>query len=461
MSDETNIEFHSAKDQHPEPSRLGAAAATVIGVIPIFATLAYGAVEPWAFAIIALLTGVLVAIWAIDGLLRGQLRIAVSALMIPFAALIGIGIIQLLPLRTPDAPGIGIPVTSSLTLNPYVTRIAVVQLAIQLIFFAGALTFFDTSRRLKRMAVGIVVFGGSMAFFGILQWLANPQGIYGWRPTPQAIPFASFVNQHHFAALMEMTTGIALGLFLGKATKKDKRVLLIIAVALMTVAVVLTGSRGGLLSILIVAVTAAALGHVRDETESDAVARIPRKLALIGFGTAFAVLLVAMVVFLGGDASLLRGIGFTAQGDVSSGRFHFWNVALRIFLDHPFLGAGLDSFATAYPRYDTWNGSFRVEQAHNDYLQILADAGIAGFACVAAFVVLLIKKSLRVIRDEDERYRRAVAVGALAGCVGILVHSFFDFPLRTPANAFVMIILVVLATTSVKFRHRNRSHRRG
>ena len=48
-----------------------------------------------------------------------------------------------------------------------------------------------------------------MAFFGILQRLAHPEGIYGFRETPQAIPFGPFVNQHHFAAFMEMTSGVA------------------------------------------------------------------------------------------------------------------------------------------------------------------------------------------------------------------------------------------------------------
>lgn len=41
---------------------------------------------------------------------------------------------------------------------------------------------------------------------------------------------------------------------------------------------------------------------------------------------------------------------------------------------------------------------------------------------------------------------RGLAVGAFAGCVGILVHSFVDFPLRTPSNAFFFLLLVVLAT---------------
>jgi O-antigen ligase len=61
---------------------------------------------------------------------------------------------------------------------------------------------------------------------------------------------------------------------------------------------------------------------------------------------------------------------------VTSGRSHFWGVAWQVFLANPIIGAGLDAFGVAYPKYDNWNGQFRVEQAHNDYLQILADAGI-------------------------------------------------------------------------------------
>ncbi|HNU06783.1 MAG TPA: O-antigen ligase family protein, partial [Pyrinomonadaceae bacterium] len=181
---------------------------------------------------------------------------------------------------------------------------------------------------------------------------------------------------------------------------------------------------------------------------------------IAAFGGLFAVFLVAALLFLGGDESLLRGIGITSQDDASSGRFHFWWVAVQIFKDYPVLGAGLDAFGTAFPQYDTWNGAFRVEQAHNDYLQILSDAGIAGFACVAAFVYFLFRKGFAIIGSENEPHRRSIAIGALAGCFGILVHSFFDFPLRTPANAFFFLLLVVLATTTVRFpRHRHR-HRR-
>ncbi|MBA3692276.1 MAG: hypothetical protein H0W77_02380, partial [Acidobacteria bacterium] len=49
----------------------------------------------------------------------------------------------------------------------------------------------------------------------------------------------------------------------------------------------------------------------------------------------------------------------------------------------------------------------------------------------------------------SDRFRRSTAVGALAGCFGILIHSFFDFPLRTPSNAFFFLTLTILATASI------------
>jgi O-antigen ligase len=128
---------------------------------------------------------------------------------------------------------------------------------------------------------------------------------------------------------------------------------------------------------------------------------------------------------------------------------HFWSIALKIFLEHPILGAGFDAFGVAFTRFDTWNGRFRVEQAHNDYLQMLADGGILAFAAVAAFVFLLFKRGVGVIARSTSPGRRTVAIGALAGCFGILVHSLFDFPLRTASNSYFFLLLAALATVAL------------
>ncbi len=445
-------------------SRLSGAIFFLLCAILIFSTLAYGAVETWAFGFISILTGLVAVFWLLDAWFKKELQFDTNLLQLPLLGLIAVGVIQLLPLGAPDTGGaLSVPAVSSLSINPYATRIAVMQLIIFLVFFAAAYTYINSAQRLRKIVTVVIVFGAIMAFFGILQRLASPEGIYGWRPTPQAIPFASFVNQHHFAAFMEMTIGLTLALLVGKATEKDKRLLLIIAIVLMGIAILLTGSRGGVLSLLGVLGFVLLTNFLRkadEETElsrEERRARFKRNIALVGGALGLLIVLVGAVLLLGGDAPLSRGIGLTTHADVSSGRLHFWSVGLQIFTAHPIFGAGLDTFGTAFPLYDTWNGNFRVEQAHNDYLQILADAGILGFICVAAFIFLLFKQGFQRISAEHSHFRRSVAVGAMAGCFGILIHSFFDFPLRTSANAFFFLLFAVFATASVYFSKRSKT----
>jgi hypothetical protein len=57
---------------------------------------------------------------------------------------------------------------------------------------------------------------------------------------------------------------------------------------------------------------------------------------------------------------------------------------------------------------------------------------------------LFVKKGISAINNQRDRLLRSIVTGAFAGCLGILVHSFFDFPLRTTANAFFFLLLVVL-----------------
>lgn len=422
----------------------------------VFSVAAFGAVDFWALGALSLFAGLTAALWLTDAWSKKELRINLNALQVPLLGLILIGLVQLLPLRQTEIPN-GLPLDSavaSLSLAPYATRLAIVQLIVYSVFLIAAGTFINNRNRLRKIVVLIVVFGSLMAFYGILQRLANLEEIYGLRKPGFAIPFASFINQHHFAALMEMTVGITLALFFGKATNKNKRIFLLLAVFVMGMAVVFTSSRGGMLSLIAVAVLVGAANVLRKppvekDAPSENVSGWRSGLAFLGGGVVLILIVFGAVLLLGGDESLLRGIGLGDQTDISNGRFHFWQIALQIFRDYPILGAGLDSFAIAFPHYDTWNGAVRVEQAHNDYLQIMADAGVLGLVCVAGFIFLLFKRGWRTIGETTNPFRRAVAIGALAGCGGILIHSFFDFPLRTPANAFFFLTLTVLATASI------------
>ena len=435
----------------------------ILCFVPVFSTVIFGAVDNMTWVVISVFWAAIILLWLTESWKGTGFLLNPSVLLIPLIGLLLIGLIQLLPLGN-GGDGLNIPVVNSLSLEPYATRFFVLRLVVYIFFFAACLTFINTEKRLKRIVLLVISFGSLMAFFGILQRLANPDGIYGLRGTPQAIPFGPFVNQHHFAAFMQMTGGLAFGLLFGKDTKRDKKILLAIAVLVMGVAAVLTGSRGGLLGFISVLgfVTVVSLSFSRwSDDKSEGVSQGKGRLSIILAGAALMVVIFGAVLFLGGNESLFRGLGIAnADADISSGRTHFWGIALRIFLDHPIIGAGFDAFGVAFTKYDTGSGLFRVEQAHNEYLQTLADAGIAGLTCIVGFIYLLFRKGFATVKGVAGGFRKDATIGALAGCCGVMVHSFFDFPLRTPSNAFFFLLLCAIATVPVMISRKHSTRRR-
>jgi O-antigen ligase len=150
-------------------------------------------------------------------------------------------------------------------------------------------------------------------------------------------------------------------------------------------------------------------------------------------------------VLFGGEAALSRLVGTVNSDDPTTGRAHFWSMTLGIIRTHPVIGTGLGSFGLAYTQFDTRNGLFRLEQAHNDYLQVMSDAGIVGVVLAVFFIIALFRTGF-ARRETDDPFRRGVATGALAGCFAVLIHSFFDFTLHTTANALLFLMLAAFAT---------------
>ena len=455
----------NAITEAPREAQPGRVIVVLLCAVIIIATLVFGGVDSWAIGFFALSAAVIVVVWVVDGLQTGELRYSSSGLQFPVAALLLLGCVQLLPLGGSPLSNelLSIDASAALSMDPYATRLFVIRLAIYAVFFAAALTFIEGTDRIRRVALILIGFGSLMAFFAILQRLADAEAIYGVRPTPDAIFFGTFVNQHHFAALMVMLSGLCGGLLLGRGLGRDKKMFAAIGIVVMGIAVFFTGSRGGLISYSGMVLFAAAATYLVQRKRSGAgvAETVKRSWLLIGGSVAFLMIILFGAFFLGGGEGLFRGLGPDTQTDITSGRTHFWSIALKIFADNPVIGAGFDAFGVAYPRYDTWNGMYRVEQAHNDYLQTLADGGVLAFVCITAFICLFLRAAVQKIKNTSRGLDRDIAIGALAGCIGILIHSFFDFPLRTPANAFVFLMLVVLVTAKgeEKIHVRRRSGR--
>src|SRR5437870_3524966 len=454
----------SAKRPHTFASRL---IFLVICVAVVMTTLAYGTVHYWALAVFSLSAAMIVCFGAVDAWKLGSVQLSLNPLQWPLLGMIVLGLVQLLPLRAPQNIA-GLPITPSLalSLDPYATRLVIIQVASLLIYFGATLIFTDSPQRLRLLVRTITIFGFVLAGFGMTQSFATGgTRVYWFRELAQSSAFGPFINRHHFAGYMEMTIALPLGLLFSGVIERDKRPMYAFAAALMGIALIMTNSRGGIISLAAEILFLAVLVSFRSKRLRHQNRAARARFAMVRAGLAF--LLVAVLIGgaigFGGSEVFSRLLGTPTAADPSTGRAHFWNVTLDIIKANPYFGTGLGAFGVIYTRYDTHNGLFRLEQAHNDYLQVLSDGGIVGGVFALAFVVILFRQGF-VRRETDDRFRRGVATGALAGCFAVLVHSFFDFTLHTTANALLFLILAALATQDSRVeqgsnRRRRRRHR--
>ena len=414
----------------------------------------------------------IVCFWCVDGLVLRSVQFSLNPLQWPLLGLVVLGLIQLLPLRaTVDSSGLLLSPARTLSLDPYATRLVLVQITSLLIYFIATLVFTDTPRRLRTLARMITIFGFLLAMFGLTQsFTSDGTRVYWFRQLTQSTAFGPFINRHHFAGYMELAIALPLGLLFSGAIETYKRPLYAFAAAMMGVALIMTNSRGGIISLgaeILFLVVIAGPGFRRGERPS----RAKRARAVLIRAVLALVLMVGLIggtLAVGGADVLTRLIGTPNAADPTTGRAHFWSTTLDVIKAYPVMGTGLGSFGVIYSRYDSRNGFFRLEQAHNDYLQTLADCGIIGGLLGLTFLLFLFRNGF-ARRKTDDKFRRGVATGALAGCFAVLVHSFFDFTLHTTSNALLFLILAAMATlgsgveeTSLRRRirrRRSRSHR--
>ncbi len=404
-------------------------------------TMFYGTVHQPAIALFYLTVTAMWLFWAWDSFRTGSFTISRHLLQVPLFAAALFAFVQMIPFGwRDDAAGVA-GVGRTLTMSPFDTQMTMLHMLALALFFSVVLTSVSSAARLSKLVTFISVFGFVYAFFAILQSFLSPGKIYGIYERAGASPFGTFVSRHNFAAFAEMTLALPLGMLLSGAVKRDKKLLYITAIVLIGTALLMSGSRGGLVAMaaavmLLIFLTTRAKGY--------------KAIAVRGV---LAVLLVAVVVagtiYIGGESSLTRIAETATSKDVTTDRLHIWKTTLKVINANFPLGAGIGAFAQAYTQFDDRGGLERVEQAHNDYLQVLADAGIVGAAIFAFFLWALYKTVRRALKEKNG-FRRGAAVGAIGGIFAVLVHSVFDFVLHTTAITVMFILLLVILIASAR-----------
>lgn len=381
----------------------------------MFGVLAFGAVDEWSTFTFEAGAAILFLIWAGQQLVSKELKLSENPLYLPAFLFFGLILAQIVLRRS--AYG-------------YMTNYEAMQyVAYGIVLLIAAECVRDGDTR-KIFAVAILVFGALYAFFALAQEMTSNGKIF-WihRPQFHGSIYGSYVNHDHYAGLMEMLVPVPLVLSMGHLLKGGQRILVGFCAVLMASTIFLSGSRGGMLAFIFELVLFAALAFGKRHSLRAALGSM-----------AVCVFIVALLIFVG------KGQVLDRLGDLTPGiRLNITKDSLRMFSKRPIWGWGLGTFPTVYPSYRSFYTNLFVNEAHNDYAQLLVETGLPGFGLMLWFLVGLYRYGLPTSRRWEFRWDGALSLAALLGCTGILLHSFVDFNLQIPANAAFFYALCGLA----------------
>ena len=395
----------------------------------VFAVLAFGAVEEWSTFAFEAGSGVLFLLWAGRQSVSGQIELAANPLYLPASLFFGVILAQIALGRSA---------------YDYITKYEALQyVSYGIVLLLAAEGVREETAR-KKFALVLIAFGAAYAFFAVAQELTSNGKIF-WLRTPKfgGAIFGSYVNHAHYAGLMEMLVPFPLVITLGHLLRGGKQVLVAFCAVLMASTIFLSGSRGGMIAFAFEVVLLAALTLLH------------RRNSRLALSLVVGCVLVLALLFSLGKGKVLERLGDLAPGI----RWDITKDCLRMFSQRPVSGWGLGAFPTTYPRYRSFYTNLFVNEAHNDYAQLLVETGLLGFVLMLWFVVRLYQYGLPTSRRWQFKWDGAVSLSALLGCTGLLVHSFVDFNLQIPANAAMFYTLCGLAASPLAESSRQRRSR--
>jgi len=412
---------------------------TAAFVILLLAPLAFGAVEPWAVFALEASSAVLFAAWLLRQYRGAELRLAANPVYLPMLAFLALVLLQCLT-------GITAYRTATYSL-----------LLLYLSYGAMALVATQSLRRssqVRSLAPVLCIYGGVLAFFALLQGIAPNGKLYWIWSTQGGAIYGPYVNHNHYAGLMEMLTPFPIVLAASRLTHGNRKIAAAVIGALMAGTIFLSESRGGMIAFGVQ--MAALLVLLRPKQQNW---RQPAVFAI------FLGVMIGLLVWVGGNelTRRLESIHSEAQQEISGGvRLTIIRDSFRMWLVHPLFGWGLGTFSTVYPQFRSFYTTFFVNQAHNDYMQLLVETGVTGVAIGIWLLVATFRTGLSKLANWTENANGTLTAAALLGVIGILVHSFLDFNLQIPANAAMFYVLCAIAaagSVEESRRQRRRSQR--
>jgi O-antigen ligase len=328
------------------------------------------------------------------------------------------------------------PVDGSISVNRDLTSLALLRLITSASAFWVALQLCQNASRAAYLIRALVVISCAYAAYGLI-------ALYAWQSEntiSRGFLNSSFFNHNHFATYAGIgfiaACGLIFSIYQREVTLVDgslqfkiasiidttgqKAAFVLAGGFLILVALLLTGSRGGIFATGAGVFVLAVLSFARRK-------RAAREVSWMVFVGA---LIVGGVLLAFADTLVFA---VNAKGLSDQNRMAVYMVTLRSILDAPLLGYGYGTFADVFPMFRdrSLNVQGIWEQAHDTYLEMFQGLGLLFGSMLVASVALLVRACFIGARTRQQGMMVPCVATAVACLIGL--HALVDFSLQMQA----------------------------
>jgi O-antigen ligase/Tfp pilus assembly protein PilF len=405
----------------------------------VFAPLAFGAVDPWAFLVLQSCGAAIFILWSARLWLNPKTKI----LWPPLAWVVLIfAIYAVARYFTADIE--------------YVARQELLQvLLFAFLFFAFVNNLRGQEETLTVSFVMIAV-GTFCACYAVEQLARHSNQVWNLISPYAGRASGTYISPNNLSNLLAMLLPLALALLLVGKIGIIARILLAYATLAMAAGLAVTFSRAGWVAaaVGIFLLLGTLLFHRNHRLRAALLLII-----ILGGGTFFTTQYLSKTVGYMERVAKPAADNAPSVLDVNS-RLEMWRAAIQMWRENFWWGVGPAHYDYRFREIRPVEIQLRPDRAHNDYLNLLADWGTVGGVIVAAGIIIFIfclAKTWPYVRREENDFgsgqsnRFAFFLGASCGLTALAVHSAVDFNLHVPANALVGVTLLALLTSNLRF----------
>ena len=285
---------------------------------------------------------------------------------------------------------------------------------------------------------GVLFSGFIVCLYGLLQYFRLDFIV--WATSFEGRISSSLGNPNFLAGYLVAVLPLAVVSFINE-NKMLKKLLLALNVILLITCLILTQTRGSWIAFagsILVLIILAGIAYWNDPG---------RRIMLKKFYAVTAIIIIiASGYIISVNNAYTRKFKTIFRPNIASvyERVFKWRTAQEMITDHPVLGVGIGAIKVNYALYQIKaKQKMRIilrgtseSQVHNEYLQILAEAGFVGLASFLCIIIVFFINAFRQLREKnlDSKW---ISIGIIAGVAGILIDSISNFPLHIIPTGFL------------------------